>query len=195
MADIESSFASLEEYKNARAALDVKQKTEKKLFAGSSVSAARWLCDVIQDLLREWKFLTSTDVVEFNEQKMDIVVAGKHRHSNGKGLRGFLHGAFNIALMHYCRTNTLPHPGFVILDSPITSYREGKVDETEDEATPEVQAAFWDHLAHWTKDQQIILVENKEPTDSARALAHYTHFYGEKSSEGRKGFFPPHTQD
>jgi AAA domain len=189
LADIESPFALLDEYRISRARLENNQQSKKK-FAGVSAKAVRLLCDVLQELLREWNFLDGGQVVEFNESKMDIVVGGKPRQSNGKGLRGFLHGAFTIGLMHYCRANNLPHPGCVILDSPVTSYREGKVHEAEDEASPEIQAAFWASLAKWTKDEQIILIENKEPTESARALIHYIHFYGEKSSEGRNGFFP-----
>ena len=190
LADLKSSFSSLAEYKSARAALDEADKPQKMKFAPTSAKATRALSDVIQGLLRDWKFLDGGDVVEFNESKMDMVVAGKHRRSNGKGLRGFLHGAFSLGLMRYCRANDLPHPGFVVLDSPITSYREGRLDEAEDEASPEVQAAFWDNLAKWTKDEQIVLIENKEPTEAARQLGHYVHFFGAKSTQGRKGFFP-----
>jgi hypothetical protein len=190
---VESAFASLQQYRQARATLDEKHKMKKNAFAGLSVSAARLLSGVIQDLLRDWKFINASQVVEFNDRHMDIVVAGKRRQSNGKGLRGFIHGAFTLGLMRYCRSNELPHPGFIVLDSPITSYREGKVQEAEDEAAPEVQAAFWDSLAALPKGEQVIIVENKEPTESARLLAHYVHFYGEKSNEGRKGFFPLRT--
>src|ERR1039457_6251379 len=66
----------------------------------------------------------------------------------------------------------------------------GRVEEAEDEASADVQTAFWDNLSQWSKDEQIILVENKEPTESARALGNYIHFFGNKSTEGRKGFFP-----
>lgn len=191
LSNIENAFASLQAYRAARTTLDEKQKTEKAIFADLDIAAARKLCDVIQDLLREWKFIGASEIVEFNDKKMDIVVSGKHRQSNGKGLRGFLHGAFTLGLMRYCRTHTLPHTGFIILDSPITSYREGKTDEAEDEATPEVQSAFWDHLAQLPTDEQVIIIENKEPTESAKASARYIHFSGPKSTEGRKGFFPP----
>jgi len=192
LAEIESSLLALEGYRNARASLeDIPQEEEKK-FSGLSVGAARQFSDVIQDLLRKWKFLKEGEIVEFNEQRMDIVVNGKHRQSNGKGLRGFLHGAFTIGLMRYCRSNNLPHPGFVVLDSPITSYREGRVEDAEDEAPPEVQASFWDHLAS-SSENQVIIVENKEPTPSAREHCHYVHFYGPHASEARKGFFPERT--
>jgi hypothetical protein len=190
-ADVEGLFASLEIYKTARLALDAKAKgSSKNKFAATSISATRGLCDTIQALLRTWTFIGPTAVVDFHETKMDISVAGKPRQSNGKGLRGFLHGAFTIGLMHYCRANKLPHPGFVVLDSPITSYREGKEEEAEDEAPTDVQAAFWDNLSQWSGDEQIILIENKEPTESARKLGNYLHFFGNKSLTGRKGFFP-----
>ncbi len=190
LAEIGSAFSSLQNYRNARLALDQKQPKGKNIYAGLDLTAARGLCDVIQYMLRAWNFIDNKGVVEFDEKSMDIRIAGKHRQSNGKGLRGFLHGAFNLGLMRYCKARVLPHVGFTLLDSPITSYREGKTEEAEDEAAPEVQSAFWDHLADTSADEQVIIVENKEPTEKARLKAHYIHFYGPKSSAGRRGFFP-----
>ena len=148
---------------------------------------------MIQAILRDWKFLGNSDVVEFNEQKMDIVVAGKHRLSNGKGLRGFLHGAFSLGLMRYCRAN----PTSLTPDS-LCSIRLSQVIVKAGLIKPKMKPRQrWqagdsgDNLAKWTKDEQIVLIENKEPTESARQLAHYVHFFGAKSTQGRKGFFPP----
>lgn len=190
LAEVEASFVSLEKYRAARVGLDQKQPRPKTAFAGTDMVATRELCDVIQIMLRSWNFIDERGVVEFDEKRMDIRVAGKPRQSNGKGLRGFLHGAFNLGLMEYCREKDLPHAGFLLLDSPITSYREGKTHEAEDEAALEVQTAFWDHLADTSPEEQIIIIENKEPTEKARSQAHYVRFYGTKSTEGRQGFFP-----
>lgn len=191
LADLEAAFDSLENYRTARLALNQKQPRLKTDYARLDMTAARKLCDVIQNMLRSWTFIDERGVVEFDDKAMDIRVAGKPRQSNGKGLRGFLHAAFNLGLMEYCRERNLPHAGFLLLDSPITSYREGKVYEAEDEAALEVQTAFWDHLANTPSEQQVIVIENKEPTDTARSRAHYIRFYGSKSTEGRQGFFPP----
>ena len=191
LADVEAAFAALENYRTARLALDQRQPRTRAVYAGLEMTAARDLCDVIQAMLRSWTFIEDGGVVEFDNKAMDIRVAGKPRQSNGKGLRGFLHGAFNLGLMEYCRKRELPHAGFLLLDSPITSYREGKVGEAEEEATVEVQTAFWDHLADTPNEEQVIIIENKEPTEKARSKAHYIRFYGSKSAEGRKGFFPP----
>ncbi len=190
LAEVEADFALLERYRAARLGLDRKQPRPKTALAGLDMVATRELCDVIQDMLRSWNFIDSRGVVEFDEKAMDIRVAGKPRQSNGKGLRGFLHSAFNLGLMEYCRGKGIPHAGFLLLDSPITSYREGKTNEAEDEATLEVQTAFWDHLADTSSEEQVIIIENKEPTEKARSQAHYVRFFGKKSTEGRQGFFP-----
>jgi hypothetical protein len=190
LASVEAQFQTLEQYWISRSQLDERRPVASSSFAGLSPFAVRGLCDVVQNLLREWKFIGDMDIVEFNETKMDIVVAGKPRQSNGKGLRGFLFSAFAMGLMHYCRINELPHPGCLIVDSPLTSYREGKTHEAEDEAAPEIQSAFWDSVAKWPESEQLILIENKEPTAAARSSMHYIHFYGKGSTEGRNGFFP-----
>ena len=44
------------------------------------------------------------------------------RSQNGKAVKAVYHSAFAVALMIYCRTNRLPHPGFLVLDSPLVTY-------------------------------------------------------------------------
>lgn len=41
-----------------------------------------------------------------------------------KGLRPITQAAFSISLMEYCVGNDSAHPGFLILDSPLLSYKE-----------------------------------------------------------------------
>ncbi|MDH6140375.1 hypothetical protein P3T35_002383 [Kitasatospora sp. GP30] len=46
------------------------------------------------------------------------------RSSRGKGVRSVLHSAITTALARYCRDNDTPHTGFVVLDSPVVTYRD-----------------------------------------------------------------------
>jgi len=188
---VENSFQTLEQYRRFRADLDVPEQEATQKFEGLSPVAARQFANSIQQLLRDWRFIDDKGIVELNEPAMDISINGKPRQSNGKGLRAFLHTSFTIGLMHYCRGAALPHPGLAIIDSPLTSYKEGETREAGDETSPEIQGAFWESLAHWTRDEQIILIENKEPTGSTRDHMNYIHFVGPNAAvPGRLGLFP-----
>ncbi len=74
--------------------------------------------------------------------------------------------------MEYCREKHLPHAGSLASRFTITSYREGKTHEAEDVAALEDQTASWDHLADTPSEEQVIIMENKEPTEKARSRAH-----------------------
>jgi hypothetical protein len=39
-------------------------------------------------------------------------------------VKAILHAAVNVALLIYCRERNLPHPGIVVLDTPLLTYRE-----------------------------------------------------------------------
>lgn len=191
LSSVEGSFQTLEQYRSLRSDLDAPETETTQQFEGLSPVASRQFANAVQSLLRDWRFIDDKSIVELNESKMDLTINGKPRQSHGKGIRAFIHTSFNIGLMHYCRQGGLPHPGTTIIDSPLTSYREGKKHEAEDEASPEIQSAFWESLSQWTADEQIILIENKEPTDSTRDRMNYIHFVGKGSAEsGREGLFP-----
>ena len=38
-------------------------------------------------------------------------------------VRAILHAAFTLSLAQYCFDRDFPHPGFVVLDSPLVTYR------------------------------------------------------------------------
>jgi len=72
-------------------------------------------------LLKSWDF-PGDCLVHFDKEATDFVIDGKPRGSCGKGLRAITHAAVTIALLEYCLENDLPHPGFVVLDSPLLAY-------------------------------------------------------------------------
>jgi len=76
---------------------------------------------MIEGILQEWHFPNANRVF-FDEGKRDFQIAGKNRGSTGKGLRAITHAAVKIGLMEFCRERSLPHPGFVVLDSPLLAY-------------------------------------------------------------------------
>jgi hypothetical protein len=148
----------------------------------------------VDEVLEDWRYPESTPVT-FDTRQMDLVVAGQARATHGKGVRAIMYAAFVIGLMRFCRARGLPHPGLVVLDSPLTAYRKPgarTADEDDNTAAPEdVQNAFFESLAATAsaRDEQIIVFENKEPPDDVKATAHYVQFTA-VPGQGRPGFIP-----
>ncbi|WP_417707223.1 hypothetical protein [Rheinheimera aquimaris] len=133
--------------------------------------------ETVKAVLTAWHF-PGADKVQFDSKTNDITVAGKRRTANGKGVRAILHAAFNVAVIVYCIDNKLPHPGFLILDTPLLTYREpissrhGEL--SEDEAALKVTSLaehFYKHLASLKDDVQFIVIENSTPPKEILGLA------------------------
>ncbi len=78
----------------------------------------------------------------------------------------------------------LPHPRFLVIDSPLTAH-----EETDGPIETGIQNAFFDYFANYKKGQVIIL-ENKEPSKEIQEKVKYYRFTGVKGIP-RSGFFPP----
>lgn len=167
-----------------------KAKKQWESLPGTSLLA---FCKEVEAVLKEWKW-EGEGRVEFDEKNFDIKVDGQNRQSHGKGFRAVLYSAFVIALARYCQAKNLPHPGVVVIDSPLTSYkRRGARDVKGSDSTVSsgVEAAFWDSLTKIAKDVQVIIVENKEPPAAVAAAVEYEWFAGNEAGPGdRVGFIP-----
>jgi hypothetical protein len=89
-------------------------------------------------------------------------------------------------LLTYCSTNELPHPGFVLIDSPLIVYREP--DDDEGGFSRDVKDAFYRSLATDFKDTQVIIIENDVPPSDLVTNSKIIEFTG--GEHGRKGFVP-----
>jgi hypothetical protein len=95
----------------------------------------------------------------------------------------------------YCRDRSLPHPGFLVLDTPLLTYREplnsrhGELlpDEAEIKQTS-LATHFYAHLASLKETAQIIIIENSDPPGAIRSLARIETFTGHAET-GRSGLF------
>ncbi|MAM09170.1 hypothetical protein [Sphingobium yanoikuyae] len=167
-----------------------KAKQQWESLPGTSLLA---FCKEIEAVLKEWKW-EGEGRVEFDEKNFDIKVDGQTRQSHGKGFRAVLYSAFVIALVRYCQKKNLPHPGVLVIDSPLTSYkRRGAKDVKGSDSTVSfgVETAFWEALTKIARDVQVIIVENKEPPASVAAAVHYEWFAGNEAEPGdRVGFIP-----
>ncbi len=150
-------------------------------------STFKSFCDHVAKNLKNWKF-SANPIVEFDTEKMDLIIDGKTRSSNGKGFRGVAHTAFIIGLMDYCIDKKLPHPGTVIIDSPLTAYQKAEY-KKEDELSEDIETAFFESLSKIPKSRQIIVLDNKSPSDDVKHRINYIHFTRIEGN-GRYGLFP-----
>jgi hypothetical protein len=161
-----------------------------KNWAGIDTIVLRKFCNEIEAVLKEWSW-PGDGRVEFDEKSVDINVDGKPRQSHGKGVRAILLTAFIIGLMRYCVSQQLPHPGFVVLDSPLTTYKQGQVAASDDKLDPTIEQSFWTSLLSVANSMQIIVIDNKEPPPAVSNSLAYTYFAGPNAQPSqRKGFIP-----
>lgn len=134
----------------------------------------------------------------------DVILQGRPRADRGKGIRSVLHAGFSAALGEYCLERELPHPGFVVLDTPVLTYRDADttqvpanepaaadsgVDflESDELMAPTVAGAFYDYLA--ASPVQAIILENQTPPEVKAEGCEIIYFTG-SAGTGRAGFFP-----
>lgn len=140
----------------------------------------------VLSILKAWHF-PGADRVHFDPKAKDLVINGKDRISYGKGMRAITQAAFSVGLMEFCHKNGMPHPGFLILDSPLLSYR--KPDNQEDDLRgTDLNSQFYAQLQGLNADGQVIIVENSDPPTTVQLLPQVTKFIG-KDGEERFGYF------
>ncbi|NFL54177.1 hypothetical protein FDB79_00850 [Clostridium botulinum] len=148
--------------------------------------------DLVQMFLEEWNFIPKSDgqEVNFENKSNDVIICSKTKASFGKGARALINSAFIISIMKYCITRGLSHPGFVVLDSPLTTYKERdkKKNEKNEEVSKSVKDSFFYNLSKQSNDYQIIVFDNELPPDDLNGIT-YHHFTGNTEIE-RTGFIP-----
>lgn len=167
------------------------KRTKHKVIRDLSVSSTA-LCQDIIFLLSEWQ-VPGVNTISFDDGFSDIFINHRQRVSFGKGKRGIFLTAFMICLMERAIKYGYPHPGFLIIDSPVVTYKDPKhsVDNEDEELLDEsVKERFYSWLGSETTLGQIIVLENEEPSPLQKEKLKYTEFVGMAGSNGRKGFFP-----
>lgn len=146
-------------------------------------------CSVVEDTLQSWAF-PNLKTVTFDSRftAFDILINNNPRATNGKGYRAITFSAFIYSLMRYCDTHHRNHPHFLILDSPLTTFKESDNVIDSEVLDSSIEHAFFTSLVSVPHTQQVIILENKEPDDSLIGRMNYIHFTGQTGS-GRCGFF------
>ena len=160
--------------------------------AGLSLSAVRELSVEISKRLHEWGYPGAASV-RYDRDELHIIAGDQLRSAHGKVVRAILHAAFTLSLAQYCFDRDFPHPGFVVLDSPLVTYRPPDHSADEDEEPPEgVVRAFYRDIQE-RFDGQVIVMENTDPIDPLAQDAVDIPFT-KRPGDGRYGFLPVKTR-
>ena len=185
--DLYARVAKLEERRTHLEQDEGEESSSGTIVSGLPDSIAHDFSLRVSKLLKSWDF-PGDCLVHFDKEATDFVIDGKPRGSCGKGLRAITHAAVTIALLEYCLENDLPHPGFVVLDSPLLAYFKPEGDEDRQLQGTNLKERFYSYLInHHSTDSQIVIVENQHPPESVLAGLKMTVFTG-NPNEGRKGF-------
>jgi hypothetical protein len=185
---------SLQTRRDELAALKPASKSERPRL-GVPSTAVHDFAQTISNVLSEWQFPGKRHV-SFDEGNYDLRIDGKHRKDNGKGVRAITHAAFKVALLLFCRERKLPHPGFLVLDTPLLTYRDPlhskagplSADETVLSNTS-LKEFFFEHLSKNVESGQFLVIENVDLPVGIDKLANIETLTGDPAS-GRAGLFP-----
>lgn len=180
-----------------RSALELEKATRvgERPNQGINSTATYDFAQEISRVLTAWRFPGNRHVI-WDDATFDLKIDGKLRRDNGKGVRAITHAAFKVALLLFCRERGLPHPGFLLLDTPLLTYRD-PITSKHGELSSDEQAFaqlplrdhFFEHLAAEASGAQFIVLENVDLPPNIGSLARVEVFYGDKGG-GRPGLFP-----
>jgi len=157
---------------------------------GLPASSLKSFGEAVEGLLEAWHF-PHEKPVHFDERSQDLVLGPRRRGEQGKGLRALTHAAFTIGLQETCLSLSLPSVGFVLLDSPLVTFRQADLGEAglDSKTQMEVKQAFYRDLASRVVNSQVIIIENEDPEEALRPKI-ISHIFTKQSNQGRSGFFP-----
>jgi len=187
------SHRELDRYLAIKQEADLEMKKSLDRFRPApTTSSLRSLQGEIAAVLTEWRFPFTSDVV-FDVETDDLAIDGKARKANGKGVRAVTHAAFNVGLMRHCFAKKTPHPGFTVIDTPLTPFR-GRTDaEEEPELRQDVHAACLVSLAKDGAQGQTIIIENIDPPPGLTTIGARVYVFSGPEGTGRQGFYPSPT--
>lgn len=188
----ESIMQQIEEYTEKKIQLETEIRATQKKVSESrrqlliDTGKLQEFCLFVEQYLHAWGF--GNEKVYFTVPQDDVRIGAKEKMSHGKGARALINSAFILGLLDYSLSKGLPHPGFVLLDSPIIAYKEKDVTYIDTEVPVEVKSLFYATLKKTQSDRQIIVIENVEP-EGANKEQNLHHFSGNPKVY-RQGFIP-----
>ncbi|MFD6126931.1 hypothetical protein ACFWHE_35635, partial [Streptomyces hydrogenans] len=143
---------------------------------------------VLQTTLRTWE-VPAVENSGYDQYNAEIQAGGRPRIGRGKGVRSVLHSAFTTTLARYCIERDHPHLGFVVLDSPVVTYRQPVKSTPQDPDVPDVRITstvvdrFYEDMLAFPG--QAVIIENGDPPMGVLSEATTYNF---TAADGRPGF-------
>jgi hypothetical protein len=183
-------FRELDRYLAIKQEADLGKRRGVEIFRPEQEAASlRSLQQHVRETLQAWHFPVASDLI-YDVGADDLVIDGKARAANGKGVRAVTHAAFTVGLMRHCFAAGTPHAGFVVIDSPLTPFRGAASDDEDDpKLRADVHAASLRSLAALTGAGQTVIIENIDPPIGLEQSAEVIVFSG-PGGYGRTGFYP-----
>lgn len=164
----ESSLLAIqkEEYQRKYDELALNQKEEKE----SKFVVLDYYPPIVDTLEKEYERLlrianyniTEKPVLSLaSDSSFEFSVNGKTNRSQGQGFRGYLHALASLALYNSLRDHGYMQFPFLVMDSPI----QNLVETQEQEVTTTMKYGLFNALNEVGDDSQIIVAENKFPTN------------------------------
>lgn len=192
---VEKSLAlydQIDRFETIRRQLINELANEKAIAAqGMQLSTVSTFSTEIAARLTAWG-VPAADGTRYDRNEQDVVSGDQPRSAHGKGVRAILHSAFSLGLAEYCFNRDRPHPGFVVLDSPLVTYRPP--DRGGDPGTPlppSVIQRFYSDIQDGIQ-AQVIVLENIEPPEGFGPNC-VDVVFTKSEDGGRYGFFPLRT--
>lgn len=188
---------SLNRFAHLQRLVRQKEQFEESLFSTDATAETRTsipkttldqFSQTIERILVDWHFPNASRVF-FDETKKDFQIAGKERGSTGKGLRAITHAAFNIGLLEFCLEHDLPHPRFVVLDSPLLAYWKPEGHDDDLRGT-DLKDRFYEYLLGLRSDAQVLVIENEHPPEFVEDRGNVI-IFTKNPHQDRYGFFLP----
>ncbi|MFL5844347.1 MAG: AAA family ATPase [Solirubrobacteraceae bacterium] len=182
-------FEQLDQFNRLRTEAEAAKKAPLAKYRPEHQAAAlSKLSEQVGQLLDAWKFPFYTDVT-YSLDIDDLIVGGQPRAGHGAGVRAVTHAAFSVGLMRYCLDEDRPHPGFVVIDTPLNNFKGVTDSEPDPELTRDVHTASLYNLATTTDAGQTVVIENIDAPDAIVGIAK-VHVFSGPGGEGRQGFYP-----
>ncbi|MFD3739679.1 hypothetical protein [Streptomyces sp. NPDC058629] len=146
---------------------------------------------VFQRTLASWD-VPAVENSGYDQYNAEIQAGGRPRAGRGKGVRSVLHSAFTTSLARFCIERDLPHLGFVVLDSPVVTYRQPVKYVPQDPDLPDVRITstvvdrFYEDMLAFPG--QAVIIENGDPP--LGVLSEATTYNFTAAADGRPGFLP-----
>jgi len=117
----------------------------------------------LMKILSECHFDNLVDAT-FDINSCDVVVNGRNKATQGKGIKAYLNTVMAIVIQETLREYDLHETNLLVLDSPIMSLKEKKYAFDDNEKTSEpMKAALFRYLVNNSSYRQVIVLENSIP--------------------------------